>query len=424
MKRYITTLVLALFVVTMAMADAARIYTPSDVPNVQKEDITQFVSDPAHYMSDEARAKANARLCELRDSTTAEVAVVILPSIGDADIFNFSQQLATKWGIGKADKDNGMLVLFDMDGHQVRVHPGQGLEGIFTDVACRRLINEVILPPMKTGDINDAVIDLSDKVYKVLTDPEAAAEIRSPKGNEGPRSPINFWYVMLIPVIATVWVYTSLCKRLWNLRGKSDYEKARELHEGFSTVMSVVLCVLTLGLGIPAVLIRLCLAKHYRNKPRKCDVCGTRMDKLPEDEDNKYLSEAQDTEERLKSVDYDVWLCPHCGATEIFPFPELNTDYSECPFCHTKAMHYLYNTVQRPATTSRKGLGVKVYECKHCGKRISRPYEIPIATSAAPLIIGGIAAGMGSGRGGGFNGPTGGGFGGGSFGGGGSTGSW
>lgn len=418
MKKYITILLL-LVTVTLAYADAPKVYTPSDVPNVHIQDETQFISDPAGFMSDDARTRANARLRQLTDSTTAEVAVVILPSIGDADIFDFSQQLASKWGVGKADKDNGMLVLFDMEGKQVRVHPGQGLEGIFTDVACSRLINEVIVPPMKTGDINDAVIDLSDKLYQVMTDPDAAAEIRSPQGNQQAQTSINFWYFMLVPFVSTLWVYSSLVKRLWRLRGKSDYEKARELHEGASTVMDIVICIITLGIGIPAVLIRRWVALHYRNKPRKCDVCGARMQKLSEEEDNNYLSQSQNLEEQLKSVDYDVWLCPTCGATEIFPFPELNTGYTDCPVCHTKAMHLLYNTVERPATATRKGKGAKIYECKHCGHRIKQAYEIPIST-AAPIIIGG----MGGRGGGGFNGPTGGSFGGGSFGGGGSTGSW
>lgn len=418
MKKFIT-IVFVLISCVLSYADAAKIYKPSDVPNVQQQDRTQFISDPAGYMSDDARAKANARLRQLTDSTTAEVAVVILPSIGNADIFDFSQQLATKWGVGKADKDNGMLVLFDMEGRQVRVHPGQGLEGIFTDVACRRIINEVIVPPMKTGDINDAVIDLSDKLYQVMTDPEAAAEIRSPKGNEQGKGAINLWYFMLVPFVAILWIYSSLIKKIWHLRKKSDYEKARELKEGTSTVMDIVLCVLTLGIGIPAVLIRRWIAHHYRNKPRQCDVCGTRMNKLSEEEDNNYLSHSQNLEEQINSVDYDVWLCPKCGATEIFPFPELNTGYTDCPVCHTKAMHLLYDTVERKATPTRKGKGVKIYECKHCSHRILRPYEIPIA-SAAPIIIGGI----GGGRIGGGGGSTGGGFGGGSFGGGGSTGSW
>ncbi|MCM1005791.1 MAG: TPM domain-containing protein [Prevotella sp.] len=423
MKKYLSLILIIMSCLSVLADNAAKIYTTADVPNVHLQDENQYISDPASFMSSGARDRANARLKELSDSTSAEVAVVILPSIGDADIFDFTQRLATKWGIGKADKDNGMLILFDMNTHQVRVHPGQGLEGIFTDVACKRLITDVIVPPMKTGDIDDAVYDVTDKIYTVLTDPEAAAEIRSAQTPKSSASPVNFWYFMLIPLIGTLWYYSYTCKKLWRLRGKSDYEKALELYEGESVVMDVVMCVITLGLVLPAVLIRRACAHHYRNKPRKCDVCGTKMNKLPEDEDNKYLTAAQDKEEQLGSVDYDVWLCPKCHASEIFPFPMLNTQYTMCPNCNTKAMHLLYRRVERPATTSRKGIGVMVYECKHCAYRVNRPYDIPIATSAAPIIIGGMAAGMGS-RGGFGGGSNGGSFGGGSFGGGGSTGSW
>ena len=55
MKRYLTAVLFAVLSIAMAMADAVKIYTPSDVPNVQKEDRTKFVSDPAHFMSEQAR---------------------------------------------------------------------------------------------------------------------------------------------------------------------------------------------------------------------------------------------------------------------------------------------------------------------------------------------------------------------------------
>lgn len=415
MKKYLTILLL---VFGMAVADAVpEVYTPADVPNVQKQDRNRFVSDPASFMSGEARAYADAKLRALCDSTTAEVAVVLLPSIGDADIFDFAQELASDWGIGKDDKDNGLLVLFDMGGKQVRMHVGQGLEGILTDVACKRIINEVIIPPLKTGDVDDAVVDMADKVSLVLTDPQAAEEIRSDKADASPLKSLNLWYFLLIPLIATFWIYGDLIKVLLSLHGKPDFEKAQELHKKRSPVMAVVLCILTLGLGIPAILIRLAFAKHYRNKPRKCDCCGTMMTKLSEEEDNKYLTAGQDMEEKLDSVDYDVWLCPNCGTTEIFSFQNLNTHYTKCPNCGTHALHLLYDRVERPATATRKGVGVKVFECKSCGKRYDRRYEIPVA-AVAPVIIGGMG-----GRGGG-GGNFGGGFGDGSFGGGGSTGSW
>lgn len=415
MKKYFTLLLIVFCLVTAHAA--VKDYTPSDVPNVQKQDRNRFVSDPSEVMSPTARAAADAKLRALTDSTTAEIAVVILPGIGNADIFEFAQTLARDWGIGKADKDNGMLVLFDMDGRQVRMHVGQGLEGIFTDVACRRIIDEVVVPPMRNGDVDAAVLGLADKVSSVLTDPVAAQEIRSSAGNAMPFQGVNFWYFLLIPLIATVWVYGDLIKLLLSLRGKPEYEKARELHAGHSSVMSVVLCILTLGLGVPAIFIRRAARHYYRNKPRKCDCCGTKMNKLSEEEDNKYLTKGQDMEERLNSVDYDVWLCPNCGTSEIFPFHNHSTTYERCPNCGTHALHLLYDRVERPASTTRRGVGVKVYECKNCGKRYERRYDIPLET-VAPVIIGGIG-----GRGGG-GGSIGGGFGGGSFGGGGSTGSW
>ena len=435
MKKLISLLILTVFSLTawaqnQADTQDGMVYTPATVPNVQLEDRNQYVTDPAGYMSGHARDEANKRLAQLRDSSSVEMAIVILPNIGNMDIFDFSQKLATRWGIGKRDKNNGMLVLFDMGDHQVRIHPGKGMEGIFTDVACTHMIREQVIPNMKTGDIDDAVLDLVDRVQEVLTDPEAAAEVQSaiPDESGKPRS-INFWYFLLIPIIGTLWIYSALIKHLWRLRGKSDFDKALDLHMTDSPAMDIVLCIITLGLGIPAVLIRRGLMRHYRNKPRKCDVCGTQMEKLPEDKDNAYLSSAQDAEEKLNSVDYDVWLCPHCHATEIFPFPNQNTPYTKCPNCGAMALHLVYSRVERPATTTRKGVGVKVYECVLCLHRIERKYNIPIkqddsGAGVAGAVLLGSMMGRGGGGFGGGGGSIGGGFGGGSFGGGGASGSW
>jgi len=365
--------------VALAVADTPKAYTPAQLHDLHAQDASQFIIDPAGRMGASAREKANGLLRQTNDSTKAMVAVAIVPSIGEADINEYAKQLYSRLKLGKGGK--GMLVLFDMAGQQVRIHPGRGLEGTFTNVACHRLINEIIIPPMKTGDLDDAVIDLSDKIYQAMTDPEVADEIRMPTQKSSGGMTLNLWYFALIPLIAAIWFYSSTGKRLWRLHGESAYEKARDLHDGSSPVVDIVLCVCTLGLAIPGVLLLRLAAGYYRNKSRKCDVCGTRMKKLSEQEDNKYLSESQNMEEEIKSVDYDVWLCPSCGATEIFPFPERNTDYTHCPACHAKAMRLLYKRVERPATSTRKGRGESIYECRHCGERETKTYDIPIPQS-------------------------------------------
>lgn len=407
MKKYLSLL---LFVICV-LAAGAKSYSPADVPNVHLSDRSKFISDPDSLLSSPARAQADSRLRALMDSTGAEVAIVVLPEIDD-DIFDFTHELASSWGVGKSDKNNGLMIVFDIGGRQVRIHTGKGLEGVLPDAACNRIINEVIVPCMRTGDLDDAVADTSDTIFNILTDPEAAAEIRSDKENDVIDTSSLLRVMWMLACFVAAGLYVWIAFRLFRLRGKDDFAKTRILRAAMPTVW--IFTVLSALLGLPGALLMLWLAHHYRNRPRRCDVCGTRMNKLPEDEDNRYLTPAQDLEENLKSVDYDVWLCPKCGATDVFPF-EQQSPYGPCPHCHARAYSMLYDRVEAQPTTMRQGKGVKVYGCKNCGFRNEQPYTI--ARLAAGVIIGGGSGG----RGGGMSGGS---WGGGSFGGGGASGSW
>ncbi len=413
MNKYLLLIITLILSLCPALA---KDYKPSDVPDVHKINREWFVSDPDSMLSQSARNQANSRLRALMDTTGAEVAIVILPGIGDYDIFDFTQKLASSWGVGKKDKNNGLIVLFDMGGRQVRIHTGKGLEGVLPDAACNRIIDEVILPCMRTGDLDDAVVDTSDKIYNVLTDPEAAAEISSSSPNDAVDFSELGRVIGLLAACVALGLYCWIVWKLVRLRGKSDFEKTRLISSSMPTVW--IFAVLSLGIGLPGALLMFWLSKHYRNRPRRCDVCGTMMHKLPEDEDNKYLTPSQDLEENLNSVDYDVWLCPKCGTTDIFPF-EQQSPYQPCPRCGARAYSMVYDRVEQTPTVNRPGRGVKVYCCKNCNFRHEKPYTI--AKTVPPVIIGGIGGRGGSGGGGGFSGGS---WGGGSFGGGGASGSW
>ncbi len=403
--------------VAVVPSAGAGVSTVNDVENVHLSDRNRFVSDGEGYLSQAARSEADARLRALMDSTTVEVAVVLVGSIGDADIYDFTNSLARQWGVGKADKNNGVVVLFAMEQHQVRIHVGSGAEGVLPDLAAKRIIDETIIPAMRSDNVDGAVTGAVERLCRVFTDPSAAAELRSSVANDS--APLNgetlFGIFMVLAVMVGVCSLALLAWKLWNMRSLSDYRKALYCRQEYW--LFVVLAVLSLGLGLIALLVMLWLKRYYRNKPRKCDVCGTMMQKLNEEDDNKYLTPAQDLEERVKSVDYDVWLCPKCGATEVFPFVSRNSRYVECDVCRTRAMTLLYDCVERRATVRTEGVGVKVYECKNCKHQLRKRYSI--AKEAPVVIIGG-----GGGRGGGGGGFSGGSWGGGGFSGGGAGGSW
>ena len=209
-------------------------------------------------------------------------------------------------------------------------------------------------------------------------------------------------------------------------RKRDNYRRAMIWRAHLSTYWWGTL--LSCGLALPLALIARHLYRHSRELPENCDSCGARMRKLPEDADNAYLSASQDLEEKLGTVDYDVWLCPECGTVERFPYVEHQLKYRKCPDCGTVAMGLVMDKVVQPATTQRVGHGERIYQCQFCHATRREGYVIPKkvdpATAAMAAAAIGAAIGRGGNGGGNGGGPTPGGFGGGHSSGGGATGSW
>ena len=180
------------------------------------------------------------------------------------------------------------------------------------------------------------------------------------------------------------------------------------------------LALTVFGLGIPilASLPLVIMLRRCRNAPHKCRRCGSMMNKIDEVHDNEYLDGAQDLEERIGSVDYDVWRCPSCGETDIEQYVTKGTPYHQCEKCHAYTSRLARTRVLRRATTTREGEGVREYDCLNCGHVTPERFVLPVV--ATPIIISG-GGGSGGGFGGGFGGGS---FGGGSTGGGGASGGW
>ena len=122
-------LILAIFVLAVSLVSAVaqaepKAYTVETVPNVHVADRRLYVTDPSNILSTPSRDSINAICAQLEQQRGIEAAIVMLPSIGDADVFDFAQSLFRHWGIGKKGKDNGILVLFVMDRHLIRFHTG------------------------------------------------------------------------------------------------------------------------------------------------------------------------------------------------------------------------------------------------------------------------------------------------------------
>lgn len=409
----------------------AKDYSPEEIINPNLANRNAYLADPENLVGAETKQQVNALLSQLREKTSAEVVMAVVPSIGDYTIEDFSEKIFTSWGIGKSDKDNGVLILIVPEQRMVRITTGYGVEGVLPDISAKKIIDRSVIPYMKEGNLDGAVAASALDVANVLTDPEAAEELKSSQKdaweNQALESDITTQDIINFALLVAVFLFICSCLLIvYDIRrtkGKERFEQANYWHE--RRISYILLAIGSLGLGLIPFLIAEHKRKRTRNKPLQCPHCHSKMVKLNEEEDNRYLNPAQDLEEKLNTVDYDVWLCPECGSVERFPFRQRQSEYTECPNCHTVAYHLVRDHTVLPATTRSSGIGEKIYECKYCHNRNSKRYKIPPRQDARNAAIAGAAIGA-LGRRGGFGGGGnfGGGFGGGATGGGGASGRW
>lgn len=167
----------------------------------------------------------------------------------------------------------------------------------------------------------------------------------------------------------------------------------------------------------------LTLRWRYRRRVRPCEACAQPMRLLSEQQEDAHLSAARQLEERLSSVDHDVWLCGGCGATQRVSFVNDDADFEACPKCNTVAMSLESDTVLTSATATLQGKGVRKHVCRHCGHQRKETYLISRTESSSSSGSSGSPS-FGSSSSGSSSSSSSSSWGGGSSGGGGASTSW
>lgn len=129
-------------------------------PSIVKSDTVLKFPKPSGYVNDfeniftsEQRIKLDKRIGAYELETTNEISIVTIYSIEPYEnIGEFATDLSNQWGIGKAEKDNGILILFSKSLREIRISTGLGTEKILTDEICKNVIDKTIIPEFKNGD--------------------------------------------------------------------------------------------------------------------------------------------------------------------------------------------------------------------------------------------------------------------------------
>lgn len=402
--------------------------TVDEVPNVHLSSRARYVTNPSGVLSPESEMRLDRAIAELWDKSSVELVVVAIDSIDPSMTpEEFATALFEKWGIGKRDNDNGLLVLIARDDKAVQIRTGYGIEGVVPDIIAGRIIRDLMIPHFREGDYDGGTEAGVSKLSEIILDPTVREELMSGQAND---SRVNVgvadfngdevfaFFLKIAGFIAGVMLFLVIYF-IHITRNIDDVERWRRLNTLW--LPAAIIAFVTLGLGaIPFGLLSWKMHRVRRHK-RNCPHCGTRMKLVDEVHDNDYLSPSQDLEEQLNSVDYDVWHCPNCAQTDIYPYVNRSTRFIKCPRCHARTMSLSDRRILRDSTTSSDGEGVDIYYCRNCGNHTEKRFKIERKHDDSALVAGAILGSALGGRGGGMGGGS---FGGGRTGGGGAGGSW
>ena len=102
--------------------------------------------------------------------TSAEVAVLIVNSTQPLGISQFAVKTFQSNGIGKAGRDNGVLIVVSTNERQWRIEVGYGLEGVLNDAKVGSIGRSTIEPALASGDLYSGIYDATLQVGQEIVD--------------------------------------------------------------------------------------------------------------------------------------------------------------------------------------------------------------------------------------------------------------
>ena len=118
----------------------------------------QIINDYDSIFSSSQRKELSDIIYDYNIETTRQIVVVTIDSINPySDIQKMATDLGKYWGVGTAEKDNGLIILLCKPCQKIGIATGFGTELILTDQICKNVIDQTIIPEFKNGKFYDGI---------------------------------------------------------------------------------------------------------------------------------------------------------------------------------------------------------------------------------------------------------------------------
>src|SRR2546430_11764919 len=186
----------------LAALAAAASLAATPVPKLEMR-----VTDLAGTLTAPQRDALEAKLADFEKRRGSQVAVLIVPSIGDETIEEFSGRVTDQWQLGRKAVDDGVLFAVAMKERRMRIHTGRGVQGTLTDALSKRIVSDLVAPHFRDGDFAGGIEAGADAIMKAIEGESLPAPHSPAHGKVDSVSSFGdlaFFALFAIPILGTV----------------------------------------------------------------------------------------------------------------------------------------------------------------------------------------------------------------------------
>ena len=146
----------------------------------------RLVVDYTGTLAPDQQYALETKLVSFDDSSSSQVAIVIVETTGDRNIADYAVALGRAWGIGNKEFNNGVLLLIAKADRKLWIATGYGLEGALPDITAKQIVEEVITPNFRENDFYRGLDEGTDAIIAATRGEYTAPEnYRGSKQKEG-----------------------------------------------------------------------------------------------------------------------------------------------------------------------------------------------------------------------------------------------
>jgi len=162
-----------------------------------------LVNDFTNTLTADQKDALERKLVAFDDSTSTQIAVVIIPSLNGNDVADFNVKLFRAWGVGNKKNNNGVVLLIAKDDHRLNITTGYGVEGALPDITCKEIIDGIIVPKFKGDDYYHGIDEGTTAIMQAVKGEYSAPPgYNKNKGRGDVSGRIIFFIIIIIIILA------------------------------------------------------------------------------------------------------------------------------------------------------------------------------------------------------------------------------